>query len=174
VDGKTYVVDARGDGLAVTTADGKEVTEAERGALRGLHGDLGKDDPVVAAISRVPTPLGETFPMGEGLFRALFGASEGQGKFKSGSITLVETRKEGEAPVGVFQWSAEMDSEQGDDLELTWHVKGKTVVAISLAATLSTSMSATIDATGHRIQEGARVEMAGAGTFVDERTNTPL
>jgi hypothetical protein len=167
--GHSYILDATDGKLVVAHEDGKPVLPIEEEALSHLHADLGQEDALVVALGTAPIARGTSVPMTDKLFRAVVSVGADTGQFKSGSYMLVATRKEQGRDAGVFQWSAEMHSEEQNGLTLNWHLKGQAVVALSPAVTLSTELAGTVDATGRTKQNGGSVDLAGAGTVKDSR-----
>jgi hypothetical protein len=164
--GKTYLLDATGAALRIEGDGGRPASREETDALRKLHADLGKDDPVVASIGDAPITVGEPLSMRKELLHALLTSESGE--IKSGRIWLEEVREEAGRDVAVFEWTADTHSQGDNGLEITWHMRGNAVIALSPAVTLSTSLVGSLDVSGQTIQKGARVTMAGAGSIKDE------
>ncbi len=173
VEGKTYLLDITSGKLVVAAPDGKPVPPDERETIERLHADFGQDDPVVAALGTLPIPVGKYGPLREPLFRALSGMGS-QGAFKNGNVVISGVKKEAGQDAAVIDWTAEMTTDQDNGLTISWHLKGTTVVGLEPARTLSMTMSGDLDATGQTKKDGARVQLAGAGTVTDDRTITPL
>jgi hypothetical protein len=171
LSGRVYLLNAVEGAIEVLGDHGKPVTPAEQDTLKKLHGDLGQDDPLVTELGPRPIPVGKSVPMREGLFRAL--VSTGNSEFKSGTVVLSGTRSEDGRPVAIFDWSAEMSSSEENGLEITWHLKGQAIVGLSPAVTLRATVDAALDVSGHTVQNGAPVDLAGDGSFKDELTVTP-
>lgn len=172
LEGQSYVVDATGHELAATFADGKPVAAEELDRLAHVHTDLGVEDKIVADLKDKTIAVGAHAAMREALFRAL--VTTVQGEFKSGSITLSGTRTESGREAAVFDWSAEMTTQEETGMETTWHIKGQAVLGISPAMTLKASMSADVDVGGHTRKDGKRIDIEGSGSMTDERTVTPF
>ncbi len=168
LEGKTYALDATDGKLQIHGDGGKAVSREESDALRKLHTDLGKDDPVVTTIGDAPLTVGQPLSMRKELLRALLTTESGE--LKSGRIWLDEVRTEAGREVAVFKWTADTHSQGDNGLEITWHMSGSAVVALAPAVTLSTSLTGSLDVSGETMQRGARVTMAGAGTIKDETT----
>jgi hypothetical protein len=168
LDGKSYVLDAADGTLQIEGDGGKAVTREETDALRKLHADLGKDDPVVASIGDAPITLGKPLSMRKELLRALLTSESGE--LKSGRIWLEQVKTEGGREVAVFEWTADTHSQEDNGLEITWHMSGDAVIALAPAVTLSTSLKGSLDVSGTTYQHGARVTLAGAGSIADEGT----
>jgi hypothetical protein len=166
LEGKTYLVDATGDKLVVQGAGPKPLPAADVEALKKLHGDLGKGDLVVAAIGDAPFTEGHPLTMRRELLKAL--VTSGSGELKSGRIWLDQLRTTDGREEAVFKWSADTQSQEQNGLEITWHMTGTAVVAVSPATTISTSLKGSLDVSGETMQGGARVTMAGAGTITEE------
>ncbi|HEX7672326.1 MAG TPA: hypothetical protein VF395_22175, partial [Polyangiaceae bacterium] len=98
----------------------------------------------------------------------------GTGEFKSGTATLSGTGSENGRQTAIFDWTGEMSSSEENGLEITWHLKGQTVLATLPAMTLRVTIEAALDVSGHSVQNGALVNMQGDGVFKDERTVTPI
>jgi hypothetical protein len=172
LEGQSYVVDATGKEAKATLADGKPLAAEELDRVTRVQADLGVEDKIVADLKDKTIAVGAHAGMREALFRALVNTV--QGEFKSGSITLSGTRVESGREAAVFDWSAEMQTQEENGMETTWHIKGQAVVAISPAMTLRATMSADVDVGGHTRQNGARIDMEGTGSMHDERTFVPL
>jgi hypothetical protein len=172
VEGKTFVADATDGKLVVTTDDGRPVEGAERSAVERAEPDLGKGDPIVSAFGNRPIRVGKSLKMPEPLFRALIGGAEGQ--FKGGSGTMAATRTGSGKEQAVFEWSAQMKTQEEGGLEVTWQLKGKVTIDVSPALVVENVINASLDASGHTTQNGARVELIGAGSMTDRRTLTIL
>jgi hypothetical protein len=168
LQGKTYELDVTDGKLKISSPDGKAVSPDEAAQLRKLHSDLGKDDPVVAAIGDAPLTVGQPLSMGRELLRAVLTSESG--KLKEGRIWFEEVRSVGGRDAIVLKWKADTQSEGENGLQITWHVNGTAVVAISPAMTLRTSIKGALDVGGETTQRGARVTLAGAGTMEDEST----
>jgi hypothetical protein len=168
LDGRTYEVDATEGKVHAKRADGKPLTPAEEATLLKLHADLGQDEPIVAALGTASMPIGQSAQLREEMFRAFMSGAEGE--FKTGTLKLAETRTRAGREEAVLQWSGEMHTEEGNGLEITWHLSGEAVVGLSPARLVAASVIGSLDVTGHTMQNGARVTMAGAGTMKDERT----
>jgi hypothetical protein len=168
LQGKTYALDATEGKLQISDAGGKAVSSEEAAQLRKLHTDLGKDDPVVAAIGDATLTVGQPLTMGRELLRALLTSESG--KLKAGRIWFEEIRSVGGRDAIVLKWTADTQSEGENGLQITWHVNGTAVVAISPAMTLEMSIKGALDVSGETTQRGARVTLAGAGSMSDEST----
>lgn len=170
VEGKSYVLDAT-DGKLRAEGEGKKaVSPPEVDRLRKLHGDLGKDDPIVAAIGDAPFTVGSPLSMRVELLHALVTSESGQ--LKSGRIWLDAIREENGRRVALFKWTADTKSQEDNGLTIDWHMSGTVTVGVSPAVTLGTTMNASLDASGETTQRGGRVTMAGAGTMKDQMTLT--
>jgi hypothetical protein len=172
LEGKTYVLDATEGKLVVGTPDGRKPPAEEASVLETLHGELGQDDPIVAALGADPIPVGEQRSMKDKLFRAFLSSTSGE--YKAGACTLKGTRVEAGRDAAVFEWVAQLHTQEDNGLEVTWNIKGEAVVAIAPAVTLKSSISAALDLSGHTKQNGAIVQLVGAGSMKDDRRLTPL
>lgn len=170
--GHTYVLDAAEGPLRILGDNGKAVTPLEDETLQKLHGDLGREDPVVAALGDRPIAVGRTAPMHDALFRAL--VSAGTGEFKGGTFVLSRLAGEAGRDAAIFDWSAEMRTQEDSGLEITWHLKGQAIVGVSPAETLRTTVDGALDASGQTTEGGARVDIAGDGSFKDELAISPI
>lgn len=170
LQGKTYLLDATDGKLSIRGDGGKAVPKADEDELRRLHGDLGKDDPVVASIGAASIIVGQPLSMRKELLRALITAESGE--LDSGRIWLEEVQSRDGRDVAVFKWTADTHSKEQNGLEVKWHLSGEATVALSPAATLSTSLKGSLDVSGETTQRGARVTLAGAGSISDESTTT--
>jgi hypothetical protein len=168
--GRTYVIDAT-DSIQVKSDSGKAVTSEEDDTLKKLHGDLAQEDPIVTALGASAIPVEKTVQLRKVLFQALVSSSTGE--FKSGTLVLSSVQKEGGRDVAVFDWTGDMKTEEENGLEITWHLKGRATIAIAPAMTLHTTIEGALDVGGNTRQNGARVDLQGAGTFQDERVITP-
>jgi hypothetical protein len=171
LEGKTYVLDATEGQLVALGADGKKPPADELAALTPLHADLGEDDPLVAALGTQPIPVGERRPMRDKLFRAFLSSTSGE--YKAGACTLTGTRVENGREAAVFEWLAELHTQEDNGLEVTWRLEGQALVAIAPAATIKSSVSATLELSGRTKQNGVVVQIIGAGSMKDERRVTP-
>ena len=167
--GKTYLLDAT-DGKLSLRIEGKDVPKAEAEELRRLHGDLGKDDPVVGTIGDAPITVGQPLSMRKELLRTLITADSGE--LDSGRIWLEEIQSRDGRDVALFKWTADTHSREQNGLEVKWHMTGQALVALSPAATLSTSLKGSLDVSGATTQRGGRVTLAGAGAISDESATT--
>lgn len=172
LEGKTYVLDATEGKLVLTTADGKKPPAEEVSTLETLHGDLGDEDPIVSALGPAPIPVGEQRPMKDKLFRAFLSSTSGE--YKAGACTLTGTRSEAGRDVAVFEWLAELHTQEDNGLEVTWRLEGEALVAIAPAATVKSSIKAALELSGHTKQNGQVIQLIGAGSMKDERRVTPL
>jgi hypothetical protein len=172
LEGQSYVVDATDRELKATFADGKRLAPEELERVSQAHGDLGIEDKIVADLKDKTIAVGAHATMRDALFRAL--VTTVQGDFKEGKITLSGTRQESGRQAAVFDWTAEMETHEQNEMVMTWHIKGQVVIAISPAMTLKATMSADVDVGGHTRKNGARIDMEGSGSMHDERTLTPL
>lgn len=172
LEGQTYIVDGRDRETKATFADGKPVAPEELERLERVHADLGTEDNIVSELKGKTIAVGDHSAMRESLFKALVATAPGE--FKSGTIKLVGTRREAGAEAAVFDWSAEMQTEEENGMETTWHIKGEAVVRLSPGRTLHATMSAEVDVGGHTRRDGKRIDLEGSGSMSDERTYTPL
>jgi hypothetical protein len=168
LQGKTYALDATDGKLQIAGADGKAVSSEESAQLRKLHADLGKDDPIVSVIGDTPIAVGQPLSMGRELLRAVLTSESGQ--LKAGRIWFEEVRSVEGRDAIVLKWTADTQSEGENGLQITWHVNGTAVVAISPAMTLRMSIKGALDVGGETTQHGARVTLAGAGRMEDDST----
>jgi hypothetical protein len=171
--GKTYLLDAT-DGRLSIRGEGKAVPKPEEEELRRLHGDLGKDDPVLGAIGDSPITVGQPLSMRRELLRALITAESGE--LDSGRIWLEEIQSRDGRDVALIKWTADTHSQEQSGLEVKWHMSGQALVALSPAAVLSTSLKGSLDVSGETMQRGGRVTLAGAGSISDESATqiTPI
>jgi hypothetical protein len=169
--GRTYVVDVTLGAIQVQSDHGPQVTSEEKDTLEKLHGDLGQEDPIVVALGPRAIPIGRPLQMSEPLFLAL--VNSGNGEFKAGTIVLSQVRPEGGKNTAIFDWSAEMKTQEDNGLEITWHLKGQAIVGVAPALTLRTTVDGVLDVTGHTLQHGAKVDIVGDGSFKDERIISP-
>jgi hypothetical protein len=172
LEGQSYVVDATEKELKATFADGKKLAPEELERVSQVHGDLGREDKIVEDLKDKTITVGAHAAMRDALFRAL--VTTVQGDFKEGKITLSGTRIEGGRQAAVFDWTAEMETHEQNQMVTTWHIKGQVVVAVSPAMTLKATMSADVDVGGHTRRDGRKVDFEGSGSMHDERTLTPL
>lgn len=172
LEGQTYIVDARERDTKATFANGKPVAPEELERLERVHADLGLEDKIVAELKDKAIAVGAHSAMREELFHALVPTASGD--FKGGTITLSGRRMEAGRDAAVFDWSAEMTTEEETGMETTWHIKGHAVIAAAPALTLKATMTADIDVGGHTRRDGKRIDMEGSGSMQDERTFTPL
>jgi hypothetical protein len=172
LEGQSYVVDATERELNATSADGKRLAPEEFDRLTPLHGELGIEDKIVADLKDKTIAVGAHASMREALFRAL--VTTVQGDFKNGTITLSGTRTENGRQVAVFDWTAEMETHEQNEMVTTWHIKGQVVLGVSPGMMLKATMSADVDVGGQTRKNGARIDMQGSGSMHDERTFTPL
>jgi hypothetical protein len=169
--GRTYVVDVTSGAIQTESDHGPPITSEEKGTLEKLHGDLGQEDPIVVALGPRAIPIGRPLQMHEPLFLAL--VNSGNGEFKTGTIVLSQVRPEAGKSTAIFDWSAEMKTQEDNGLEITWHLKGQAIVSVAPARTLRTTVDGVLDVTGHTMQEGAKVDIVGDGSFKDERIVSP-
>lgn len=172
LEGQTYVVDCRERETKATTPEGKPVAPEVLQRLEHAHAELGVEDKIVADLKDKAIAVGAHASMREALFRAL--VTTVQGDFKSGTVTLSGTRVENGREAAVFDWSAEMHTEEETGMETTWHIKGQFVVGIAPAMTLSAKWSGDVDVGGHTRRDGKRVDLEGSGSMSDDRSVTPL
>jgi len=170
LQGKTYLLDATDGKLSVHGDGGKAVPKADEEDLRRLHGDLGKDDPVVRSLGDAPIAVGQPLAMRKELLRTLITAESGE--LDSGRIWLEEIQSRDGRDVAVFKWTADTHSREQNGLEVKWHMSGQATVALSPAALLSASLKGSLDVSGETHQPGGRVTLAGAGSISDESTTT--
>jgi hypothetical protein len=170
VEGKTYLLDATDGKLRAEGEGGKSVSAAEMDRLRKLHAELGKEDPIVAAIGGAPITVGKPLTMREELLRALVTTEAGE--LKSGRIWLDDLRTEAGRDIAVFKWTADTQSKESNGLSVAWHMSGSVTVGVSPATTLATTLTGSMDVSGESMQRGARVTLAGAGTVKDESSLT--
>jgi hypothetical protein len=172
LEGQSYVVDATDRELKATFADGKALAPEEFERVSQVHADLGVEDKVIADLKDQPIAVGAHATMRQALFQAL--VTTVQGDFKEGKITLSETRMENGRQTAVFDWTAEMETHEQNEMVTTWHIKGQVVLGVSPARTLRTTMSADVDVGGHTRKDGRKIDFEGSGSMHDERTLTPL
>lgn len=172
LEGQTYVVDAGGQEITATSGDGKQLAREELDRVAPLHVGLGIEDKIITELKDKTIAVGAHASMREALFRGL--VTTVQGDFKNGTITLSGTRTENGRQAAVFDWTAEMETHEQNEMVTTWHIKGQVVLAISPAMTLSATMSADVDVGGQTRKDGRRVDFQGSGNMHDERTLTPL
>jgi hypothetical protein len=170
-EGQTYVLEARDDGTAAVDASGKPVSKEEADALGALHPDLGEEDALVAALGAGPIHIGSQLKFDDKLLRALTGDNGGQ--LKSGTITASSERTVAGRKAVQFDFTAEVHKSEDSGLELTWHLRGNTVVGVAPAMMLSLSIAGSIDVSGRTKRDGEWVDMAGDGELKDERTVVP-
>lgn len=172
LEGQSYVVDAGGQEITATSADGKQLAREELDRVAPLHVGLGIEDKIVAELKDKAIAVGAHAAMREALFRGL--VTTVQGDFKEGKITLSGTRMESGRQAAVFDWTAEMETHEQNEMVTTWHIKGQVVLGTSPAMTLRATMSADVDVGGQTRKNGRRVDFQGSGNMHDERTLTPL
>lgn len=171
LEGQTYVLDATDGPAKVTSPDGKPVLDEERESLVKLHGELGGEDPIAEVLSGKKLVVGHTLPMRKSLFKALTG---GAGELKEGTLTPRGTRTEAGREAAVFDWTAEMHTQEDNGLEIDWHMKGELVIGLAPAVTLSAKITSSLDASGRTRKDGRVITLAGAGKMQDDRVMTPL
>ena len=172
LEGRAYLVDAHDREIRATTADGKALPAEELERVQRVHPELAVEDKIVADLKDKTIAVGAHASMREALFRAL--VTSVPGDFKNGTITLSGTRTEAGVEAAVFDWTAEMQTHEQNDMETTWHIKGQVVIGVAPARTLKATLSADVDVGGHTRRNGARIDIEGTGAMRDERTFTPL
>lgn len=171
--GRTFVVDATDGTVKVESGDGAPVTPDEETTLKSLHAGLGKEDPVVLALGKRPIAVGKAAPLREPLFQALVASKSGALK-EGGTVTLEGLASQGGRELGTFSWKAVMTSKEDNGLEITWHLRGQFVVAVSECMLLESTIDASLDVAGRSRQGGATIEMQGSGAMQTEEVVTLL
>jgi hypothetical protein len=94
VSGKTYVLEARDQGLAILDDQERDVTHGEGVVLSQLFRSLGAPDEMARALPKTPMAQGQTVPtLAEALKRDLEHALEGRVAFGKVSVTPTGTRQ---------------------------------------------------------------------------------
>ena len=164
--GRTYVADATGKALEVTDAQGKPVSDEESETVRSHYARLGKADSIVEEIGKRRWVVGQELPLQKSLFYALIGSDSGE--YKGGVIKVAALRPSPDGEAAALEWSAEMQTAEGQGMKTDWHVRAETVVRIAPAAVLTNNVKAVLEVSGQTKREGQWVRMEGDGTLRDE------
>lgn len=159
LDGHTYVVTAGGAGaLAITDADGDDVTAGEASALRDELRGFGAADPIAAILRDQPLDLDARFTLDEAVLAELVGGDApdeywGQATVIGHTATTVT--------LGVEVTQRRFDRTDGTQTSnslrgtLVIDALGKRAVALDLAGTLAVVLKTT--------RAGHAVDLDGAG-----------
>jgi hypothetical protein len=132
IEGKTFVVDATNQPVVVTTDAGGELSEAVSERVRGHFANLAAEDPVVESLGTRPIEIGKTFPLRQGLFRALLGATAGE--YKGGRVSIAKMKESEGKPAAEIAWTAELETPEDNGVTMKWHIKGLTFASLDRAA----------------------------------------
>lgn len=170
LQGHTYVVDGAASPMRITTPDDELVSPEIRQRLLPQHAHLAEQDPLVERLQRGEWEVGKSYALHEKLFRALLGADKG--KYERGQVRIVAIRKLDGLPVADFEWSGKMSTQEEGNMEVQWDVDGTAIVSLVPAQVLKTELTAQLEVSGKRREQGRWVTMTGAGKVTDKVERT--
>ncbi len=116
IDGKTYVLEQKGDKVEITDEKGKKANRAEDEAVRKVTKSFGKPDPILASLPDKPIKVGDSVEsMAKAFEDMLMSKSEGKDapKVSDVAIKLESIEGQGADAVGVFSLALTLSTAGG-------------------------------------------------------------
>jgi hypothetical protein len=127
ISGKTYLAGMTKGRLVVTDEAGKPVSKEEQAAVKENLPELGKADPLEAALPDKPIRVGDSLDRFAKVFTEEFlQTGDPSTRFRGTRIRLSEITQDAKGPVGIFSVSTTMTLEQADSpVVMTIPLEGK-------------------------------------------------
>jgi len=161
--GQTYTVERRDKQLLIASADGREVSPAERALLERYHHTLGHRPAFSRLLDGRSLAVGESIRLKADEVRELLGIRpEGVGQVDHFTLKLTGTRQVGNQLCGVFDVSASVEL---PDLSVTAPFHGEYVVTVDGLREASLDLSAPLKSTRRKQFDQDSFEFDGHGSL---------
>lgn len=165
VSGRTYLAEMTKGRLVVTDEAGKPVSPEEQATVKDHLPELGKVDPLEAALPDKPIRVGDSLDrFAKVLTKEVFQTGDPSTRFSDTRVRLYEVVQGARGPVGVFNVSTTMTlQEAGSPVVMTIPLKGTLSLLGEGAHVLEFFLSGRVgvEVTGKLRKQGATVEGDG-------------
>lgn len=157
--GKTYVVERKGEELAVTAPDGSTPSEEEQEVVAKDQRDLGRTDRFFRLLPKTPLTVGQVFQVSPEDARDAFPPDDME--IKRFQMKLVAVNE------GVARFEVEMlaGGEPSEGLTMTVDLKGEFRVRVADGRPIALDLAGPIEMKGLQEGDGQKVEFGGKGTM---------
>lgn len=173
LDGEAVMVSVSGDVLNVADADGGEIDEEVRSAVKDeikvRNGAIDRSDPICRALAAKPIKVGEVVNLQADAAREFLGDDDailgGEVAFKLVEAITIRGRAAGVFEVQLKATGRSDPTENVPPLNITFSLKGRVIVAADTSELLEVVLGGVVTMNGEMDVAGSgRVSMVGNGT----------
>ena len=161
IEGKSYLVERKGDDLIVTDLEGQPVPEDERTLVAASMQSIGKPSPLGLLLNGKKVPIGSTVKLPNAMAADLLGMKDTGGEPQKVDLVLREVRQENGRRLAYFDLSIVLKLTAGGTME----IKGDLQIEPETCQVAAANFAGPVSMREEHGEEGHTFEVRSDGTM---------